>query len=149
VYANAQTVEGFLCIIAAEIQRTQFSLLHRPYRCAVAVTSRHQLQSKGFSMKNARHMMLAATLLVFANVALAQSTSSAAAAKADPNAPYSADPLVQKRQADKVATDEYKARKKAAKKKMKEEKAAAKAEMKAEKKEATQTRKDAMATPAK
>jgi hypothetical protein len=100
-------------------------------------------------MKNISHMMLAATILVFANVALAQSTDSATPAKADPNAPYSADPLVQKRQADKVATDEYKARKKAANKKMKEENAAANAEMKAEKKEAAQIRTDAMAAPAK
>jgi hypothetical protein len=105
-------------------------------------------------MKNLRAMLVAISALALVHVAQAQTPSAAGDAAAsgatqsavpNPNAPYSADPLVQKRQADSVAKSEYKARKKEAKKKMKAEKKAAKNEMKSEKAEATAIRNDAMA----
>jgi hypothetical protein len=105
-------------------------------------------------MKNLRTILVAISAVALVHAAQAQtpsSTGSAAPAGAtqsaapNPNAPYSADPMVQKRQADSVAKSEYKARKKEAKKKMKAEKKAAKNEMKSEKAEATSIRNDAMA----
>jgi hypothetical protein len=99
-------------------------------------------------MKNLRHLLLAASVTLFATSVLAQ-TGGSAGTTSDPNAPYSSDPFVQKRQADKLASDEYKARKKQAKKKMKEEKKAAKSEMKAEKKVASEERKDALSVSPK
>jgi hypothetical protein len=110
-------------------------------------------------MKNIRTLLIAISAVAFINVAHAQApgstdaaptiTGTAPAATGNPNAPYSADPLVQKRQADGVAKADYKARKKVAKQKMKAEKKAAKAEMKSEKAEATEIRNDAMAPAAK
>jgi hypothetical protein len=111
-------------------------------------------QRKGITMKNLRTILVALSALAFVHVAQAQSPAapdSAAPAGAtqsaapSPNAPYSADPLVQKRQADAVAKSQYKARKKAAKKKMKAEQKAAKNEMKSEKSEAKEIRNEAMA----
>jgi hypothetical protein len=105
-------------------------------------------------MKNLRAILVAISALTLIHSAQAQSPSMDGAnapggatqsATSNPNAPYSADPLVQKRQADAVAKSEYKARKKAAKKKMKAEQKAAKNEMKSEKAESTSIRNDAMA----
>ena len=62
----------------------------------------------------------------------------------------SADPYVQKREADAAAKKEYKAKKKAAKAEYKHEKAAAKSNMKMEKRETTAERNSAIAAdPAK
>lgn len=109
-------------------------------------------------MKNIRTFLIAASALVFINIAHAQTPAAPAASasasvtlttppgSADANAPYSADPLVQKRQANSVAKANYKERKKAAKKEMKAEKKDAKADMKADKAEATEIRNNAMAT---
>ncbi len=99
-------------------------------------------------MKQLRHILLAASVMVFANLASAQAVNAAGTVKVDPNAPVYSDPIVQKRHADSVAKAEYKSTKKAAKKKMKEEKSAAKSEMKVEKKEANVTMKDSLAAPA-
>lgn len=106
-------------------------------------------------MKNIRTLLIAVSALALINVANAQTSASANASATAPgvtsvaNAPYSADPLVQKRQADSIAKAEYKASKKAAKRKMKAEKKAAKAAMKAEKSEASAIRDKAIATEAK
>lgn len=99
-------------------------------------------------MKNLRHLLLATTVTLFATAALAQ-TAGSTGVTSDPNVPYSTDPYVQKRQTDKLAADEYKARKKQARKKMKEEKKEAKSVMKAEKKIASEERKDALAVSPK
>lgn len=96
-------------------------------------------------MKTIRHLLIAATVMVFANVASAQTADASVAVTATPNAPYSADPFIQKRHADKLAKDEYKAKKKAAKAKMKAEKKEAKSEMKFEKAVASEERKEALA----
>lgn len=107
-------------------------------------------------MKNIRTLLIAASALAFINIAHAQTAAGPAASlsasatlttppgSADANAPYSADPLVQKRQANSVAKSNYQERKKAAKKEMKEEKKDAKADMKADKAEATEIRNKAM-----
>jgi hypothetical protein len=107
-------------------------------------------------MKNIRTLLIAASALAFMNISHAQTSAApaasasagvaASAASTDANAPYSKDPLVQKRQADSVAKAQYKERKKAAKQEMKEEKKDAKADMKADKAEATEIRNNAMAT---
>jgi len=111
-------------------------------------------------MKNIRTLLIAVSALVLVNVAQAQTSVSAdvsapvavtaPAVAGNANAPYSADPLVQKRQADSISKAEYKARKKAAKKQMKAEKKAAKSELKTETSESTEIRNKAMAaeTPA-
>jgi hypothetical protein len=93
-------------------------------------------------MKIIRTLLIAVSALALINIAQAQTSTDASA---DASAPYSADPLIQKRQADSVAKAEYKARKKAAKRKMKAEKKEAKAAMKAEKTESTEIRNKAMA----
>ncbi|MEC5215968.1 hypothetical protein RCH09_000905 [Actimicrobium sp. GrIS 1.19] len=61
----------------------------------------------------------------------------------------SADPIVQKRQADAAANAEYKARKSTAKDEYKEDKAQAKSDLKAEKRESSQARKSGMAADKK
>ena len=104
-------------------------------------------------MKNIRTLLVAVSALVLVNVAQAQTPVStetpasvtAPAVTGTANAPHSADPYVQKRQADSVAKKEYKARKKAAKKQMKTEKKEAKSELKAEKSEATDIRNKSLA----
>jgi len=106
-------------------------------------------------MKNIRALLVAASALAFISVAQAQPpgapdpTPAPAAAPAvtdgAASAPYSGDPLVQKRQSDSVAKHAYKARKKAAKRKMKATKKKAKADLKAEKTESTEARDKAMA----
>lgn len=107
-------------------------------------------------MKNIRTLLIAASALVFINIAHAQtSTAPAASASAttalttppglaDANAPYSADPLVQKRQANSIAKSNYKERKNAAKKEMNAEKKDAESDMKSDKAEATEIRNKAM-----
>ncbi len=96
-------------------------------------------------MKTIRHLLIAATVMVFANIASAQTADASASVTSNPNAPYSADPYVQKRQADKLAKDEYKAKKKIAKAKMKAEKKEAKSEMKFEKAVSSEERKESLA----
>lgn len=106
-------------------------------------------------MKTIRTLLVAASAMLLLNVAQAQSAPAMPATPATPassatvptgaNTPYSADPLVQKREADGQAKKEYKARKKAAKKTMKAEKKAAKADMKEDKAEAKDIRNNAMA----
>ena len=110
-------------------------------------------------MKNIRTLLVAISALAFINIAQAQPpvgtpdpspapTASPAVTGGAASAPYSADPMVQKRQSDSIAKSEYTARKKAAKKKMRAEKKEAKAELKAEKAESTDVRAKAMAEPA-
>jgi len=103
-------------------------------------------------MATLRTILAGTAVMVFANLATAQTTDKAAtpATPASPSAPAAAssnpatqgsnDPFVQKRIADKAAKDEYKQRKKAAKRQYKENKAAAKSELKAEKKESAAER---------
>ncbi|MFC3110550.1 hypothetical protein ACFQAT_23190 [Undibacterium arcticum] len=108
-------------------------------------------------MKNIRTVLIAVSALVLVNVAQAQTppaTDPSAAVTApkatdSANAASSADPFVQKRQADSIAKKEYKARKKAAKKQMSAEQKEAKSELKAEKSESTDIRNKALTeTPA-
>lgn len=94
-----------------------------------------------------RHLLLAASVMAFANLASAQAVTATATVKADPNAPVYSDPFVQKRHADRVARAENKSAKKAAERKMDIEKSEAKSEMKAEMKEAKAVLKDSLATP--
>jgi hypothetical protein len=94
-----------------------------------------------------RHLLLAAFVMAFTNLASAQAVTASASVKADPNTPVYSDPIVQKRHADRAAKAEYKAAKKAAKQKMKEEKSVAKSEMKADKEVANAVMKESLATP--
>ncbi|MBC7513552.1 MAG: hypothetical protein H7234_03840 [Herminiimonas sp.] len=80
----------------------------------------------------------------------AGAAASGASATGATAASTSADPYVQKREADAIAKKEYKAKKKAAKAEYKHEKAAAKSDMKMEKRESTADRNSAIAAdPAK
>jgi hypothetical protein len=110
-------------------------------------------------MKSIRTLLIAVSALVFVNLAQAAPpgspdpspppAASPAVTGGPASAPYSADPMVQKRQSDSIAKTEYKARKKAAKKKMKAEKSEAKADLKTEKAESTDSRTKAMASEPK
>ena len=77
-----------------------------------------------------RHLLLAASVMAFANLASAQAVTAADTVKVDPNAPVYSDPIVQKRHAHRVAKAENKTAKKAAERQMKIEKSEAKSEMK-------------------
>jgi hypothetical protein len=89
--------------------------------------------------------LMAVPALVLSGIGHAQTPPVSPDASSNANAPYSADPLIQKRQADSVAKAEYKARKKAAKMRMKAEKKEAKAALKAQKAESTGIRNKALA----
>ena len=86
-----------------------------------------------------RHLLVAASVMAFANLASAQTFTASPSVRINPNTPVYADPIVQKRHADRVAKADYAAAKKAAKRKMNEEKSVAKSEMKADKKQASAT----------
>ncbi len=90
----------------------------------------------------ARHILIPSLFLALAGSAMAQSTAPAAATAGTP----SADPFVQKRQADADAKAEYKQQKKAAKQEYKADRKAAKAQLKQEKMDSTAQRNEALAT---
>lgn len=94
-----------------------------------------------------RHLLLAASVMAFSNLASAQAVAAADTAKVDPNAPVYSDPIVQKRHAHRVARAENKTAKKAAERQMKIEKSEAKSEMQSEMKEANAVLKDSLAKP--
>ena len=94
-----------------------------------------------------RHLLLAASVMAFANLASAQAVSAADTVKVDPNAPVYSDPIVQKRHAHRVAKAENKTAKNAAERQMKIEKSEAKSEMKSEMKEANAVLKESLAKP--
>lgn len=101
-----------------------------------------------------RTILAGTAVMVFANLAVAQTagpatpaTPASPAASSAPATQAASDPFVQKRIEDKAARDEYKQRKKIAKQQYRQNKAAAKAELKAEKKESAAERKVRVGPP--
>lgn len=103
-------------------------------------------------MSQLAKLLIATSLIAASSVAFAQTATGAdpmAGASTASSASGSADPYVQKRDADAKAKKEYKAKKKIAKQEYKQEKAAAKSDMKMEKRETTAERNAAISSESK
>jgi len=96
-----------------------------------------------------RQFLFATAALSLAHAAVAQTSAPASAPAAAPTTQTSNDPFVEKRNADKAAKEEYKARRKAAKEQSKTEKKAAKQELKEKRHEAAEKRKEELSNQPK